>query len=61
MKAIELQRIFNKEYAKALHYRTIDKKALYLLDMLNKLNDLRLQEGIDILSLPNLEKRAIWK
>lgn len=59
MKAIELHEIFNKKYTRALRNNSVDKVAAKLVYMLNELNGLRLKEGTEPLSLPNLERRAI--
>lgn len=57
MKSIELQKEFNKKYARALRYNAVNKSADKLIGILNKLNELRDQEGTEPLSLPNLENR----
>lgn len=57
MKAIDLHKEFNKKYASVLSKGTIIKNAKRLQSMLSELNELRAKEGLEVLSLPILQKR----
>lgn len=53
MKANEIQKMFNKEYCKRLQRRCDLSSMQPLYDEMNKL---RIEEGLNRLILPNLEK-----
>lgn len=55
MKAIEYQNQFNERLAKALHRGTFQKQVKKLIAMLDELNVMRANEGIEPLRMAHLE------
>lgn len=59
MTALEYQEKFNRAYLTASKLNNVKKSSKRLLSMLDTLNRMRKVEGIEPLSLPNLESYRI--
>lgn len=59
MTALEYHKKFNKAFATAVKLNNVRQSSKRLLAMLDTLNRMRENEGIGILTLPNLEKYRI--
>ena len=56
MTALEYQKKFNKAFATAVKLNNVRQSSKRLLAMIDTLNRMRANEGIDKLILPNLEQ-----